>query len=183
MCACSQGRKPEARPAEPVAQNASPQNPAPMNVSLTTAAAEAPAPAPVGAPKVNAARAMRYTREVTAIGPRPIGSAGHKKLEAYLRSHLKGDDVEEDTFKAQTPAGVFQVTNFIAKYPGTKDGIVVIGGHYDTNYPLKNYVGANDGGSSTGLPLELADILRANKEGRPTVWLVWFDAEEAVEQW
>jgi glutaminyl-peptide cyclotransferase len=126
---------------------------------------------------------MQYTREVTAIGPRPIGSAGHKKLEAYLKAHLKGDDLEEDTFTAQTPVGQFKMTNFIAKYPGTRDGLVVIGGHYDTNYPLKNYVGANDGGSSTGLPLELANVLRANKEGRPTVWLVWFDGEEAVQEW
>ena len=126
---------------------------------------------------------MQYTREVTAIGPRPIGSAGHKKLEAYLRSRLKTDDLEEDTFTASTPAGPFKMTNFIAKFQGTKPGIVVISGHYDTNYPLKNYVGANDGGSSTGLPLELANVLREHKEGRPTVWLVWFDGEEAVQEW
>jgi Zn-dependent M28 family amino/carboxypeptidase len=126
---------------------------------------------------------MQYTREVTAFGSRPVGSAAHKKLQAYLREHLRNDGLEEDTFTAQTPAGPFQMTNFIAKFPGTKDGIVVIGGHYDTNYPLKNYVGANDGGSSTGLPLELANVLREHKEGRPTVWLVWFDGEEAVEQW
>jgi len=126
---------------------------------------------------------MQYTREVVAFGRRAIGSPGHKNVEAYLRSHLKRDELEEDTFTAQTPAGTFKMTNFIAKLPGTKPGIVVIGGHYDTNYPLKKYVGANDGGSSTGLPLEMANVLREHKEGRPTVWLVWFDGEEAVEQW
>ena len=126
---------------------------------------------------------MEYTREVVAFGPRPIGSAAHKKLEAYLRAHLKDDHLEEDTFTADTPAGKFEMTNFIAKFPGNKDGIVVIGGHYDTVYSLKTFVGANDGGSSTGLPLELANVLRAHKEGRPTVWLVWFDGEEAVKDW
>ena len=134
-------------------------------------------------PKVNAARAMEYTREITAIGPRPIGSPGHKKVEAYIREHLKGDNVEEDVFTAQTPAGKFEMRNFIAKYPGTKDGIIVIGGHYDTNYPLKHYVGANDGGSSTALPLELANQLRGKKLDGYSVWLVWFDGEEAVQDW
>lgn len=130
---------------------------------------------------------MQYTREVTAIGPRQIGSSGHKKLEAYLRAQLKNDNVEEDAFKAQTPAGQFEMRNFIAKFPGTKDGIIVIGGHYDTNYGLKRYVGANDGGSSTGLLLEFANQLRAQSKGKPrdgySVWLVWFDGEEAVQEW
>lgn len=186
-CACSPERKSEA--SDPAAGSAQVHQtelqPQTENVSLNqnpTTPAPAPAAA-VAAPKVSGEKAMQYTREVVAFGPRPIGSAGHKKLEAYLRAHLKNDELEEDTFTAQTPAGSFKMTNFIAKFPGTRDGIVVIGGHYDTNYPLKNYVGANDGGSSTGLPLALADVLREHKEGRPTVWLVWFDGEEAVQQW
>jgi Zn-dependent M28 family amino/carboxypeptidase len=130
---------------------------------------------------------MLYTREVTAIGPRQIGSAGHRRLEAYLRAQLKNDNVEEDTFKVQSPLGTFDGRNFIAKFPGTKDGIIVISGHYDTNYGLKNYVGANDGGSSTGILLELANQLRAETSGKKregySVWLVWFDAEEAVQEW
>jgi Zn-dependent M28 family amino/carboxypeptidase len=58
--------------------------------------------------------------------------------------------------------GKFPVRNIIAKFPGTKDGIIVILGHYDTNYPLRNigYVGANDGGSSTAILLEFANQLR-----------------------
>lgn len=126
---------------------------------------------------------MQFTREVTAIGPRPIGSAGHKAVEAYIRKQLKGDTVEEDVFKAKTPAGEFEMRNFIAKYPGTREGIIVVGGHYDTNYGLKRYVGANDGGSSTGLLLELAAQLRGKKREGYSVWLVWFDGEEAVREW
>jgi glutaminyl-peptide cyclotransferase len=137
----------------------------------------------VDAPKVDGAKAMDYVRQVVAFGPRPIGSEAHKKLQAYIREHLKNDNLEEDVSTADTPAGKFQITNFIAKFPGTKDGIVVISGHYDTVYNLKNFVGANDGGASTGLPLELANVLREHKDGRPTVWIVLFDAEEAVQQW
>jgi glutaminyl-peptide cyclotransferase len=180
---CSQQAKQEAKPAEPVSQSAPAQTPAPTNASLTTSSNDNAAEAEVIAPKVNAARAMQYTREVVGFGPRPIGSAAHKKLQAYLRERLKKDGLEEDVFTADTPAGKFEMRNIIAKFPGSKDGIVVIGGHYDTNYPLKNFVGANDSGSNTGLQLELANVLRANKKDRPTVWLVWFDGEEAVQQW
>ena len=54
--------------------------------------------------------------------------------------------------------------NFIAKFPGTKEGVIVVGGHYDTNYPLKDYVGANDGGSSTAFLLELARVLKVEMQ-------------------
>ena len=131
------------------------------------------------------ARAMQYTREITAFGPRPIGSANHKKLERYIHAHLKGDQVEDDLFTADTPAGKFPVRNIIAKFPGTKDGVIVIAGHYDTNYPLRDtgYVGANDGGSSTGLLLELANQLRGKKRDGYSVWLLWTDGEEAIKTW
>src|SRR5205814_4946892 len=136
-------------------------------------------------PSINSARAMQYVRDVVAFGPRPIGNPNHKKLENYIVSHLRGVTVEDDAFTAETPEGRFPVRNIIAKFPGTRDGVIVIAGHYDTNYPLRNtaYVGANDGGSSTAILLELANQFRdKNREGY-SVWLVWTDAEEAVKQW
>ncbi len=156
-----------------------------------TSSAPAPAPAPVQtgpvgpAPKINAARAMQYTKEVTAFGARPIGSENHRKLENYILSHLKGDEVESDSFTADTVEGKFPVRNIIAKFPGTKDGIIVIAGHYDTNYPLRNtkYVGANDGGSSTAILLEIANQIRGKKRDGYSVWLVWTDGEEAMQKW
>lgn len=128
---------------------------------------------------------MQYTKEVTAFGSRPLGSTSHKKLEAYIYAHLKGDLVEDDVFTADTPEGKFPVRNIIAKYPGTKDGIIVIAGHYDTPYPLRDtaFVGADDGGSSTAILLELANHLRGAKREGYSVWLVFTDAEEAVKQW
>ncbi len=136
-------------------------------------------------PTIDADRAMQYVKEIVKFGPRPIGSANHKKVEDYLDSHLKGDQVEDDIFTADTPAGKFPVHNIIAKYPGTKDGIIVIASHYDTNYPLKDtsYVGANDGASSSALLLELANQLRGKTRDGYSVWLVWDDAEEAIKDW
>src|SRR3954452_19237009 len=135
------------------------------------------------APTVNSARAMQYVKEIVAIGSRASRSPGHKKEENYIAAHLKGDTVEHDTFTAKTPAGEFPLDNIIAKYSGTKDCIVVVGSHYDTNYPLKNYVGANDGGSTSGLLLELANHLRGKKREGCSVWLAWFDGEEAFDKW
>jgi len=136
-------------------------------------------------PAVNGARAFQYTKEIVAFGPRPIGSENHKKVEDYIYSHLKGDLVEDDYFMADTPAGKLPVRNIVAKFPGTRAGVIVIAGHYDTNYPLKEqgYVGANDGGSSAGLLLELANQLRGKKRDGYSVWLLWTDGEEAVKEW
>ncbi len=132
-----------------------------------------------------APRAWKLLRQVIAFGPRPIGSENHKKLENFIVKQLNGVQVEDDAFVANTPAGQLPVRNIIAKFPGTKDGIIVIAGHYDTNYPLQNsgYVGANDGGSSTAMLLELADELRTQKPEGYSIWLVWTDGEEAVKQW
>ena len=137
----------------------------------------------VSLPHVDGQRALQYTREVVAFGPRWVGSPGHAKTQAYLRKELKDDNLQEDSFTASTPAGSKRMTNFVAKFPGSKDGIIVVTGHYDTLYGRKDFVGANDGGSSTGLLLELARQLRGQKLEGYRVWLVWFDGEEAIKQW
>ena len=140
-------------------------------------------------PQIDAKRAFEYTREVAGFGERYMGNQNHKKLERYILDHLKGDEVEDDAFIADTVEGKFPVRNIIAKFPGTKDGIIVILGHYDTNYPLRNtgYVGANDGGSSTAILLEFANQLRTRPPNKKrdgySVWLVWTDGEEAVKTW
>jgi Zn-dependent M28 family amino/carboxypeptidase len=134
-------------------------------------------------PTFDGDRALQYVKDIVKFGPRPLASANHKKVEDYITGHLQNDDVENDAFTADTPEGKFPVHNIIAKFPGTKDGILVIASHYDTNYPLRNtsYVGANDGGSSSALLLELANQLRGKPRDGYSVWLVWDDAEEAMK--
>ncbi len=135
------------------------------------------------APAFNSVRAMQYIKDIVAFGPRPIGSANHRGVENYILAHLKGDDVESDSFIANTPEGKFPVRNIVAKFSGTRDGIVVIASHYDTNYPLRNtsYIGANDGASSSALLLEIANQLRGKKREGYSVWLLWDDAEESMQ--
>jgi len=135
-----------------------------------------------GGVSFNEVRAMRYVKEIVAFGPRSIGSANHKKVEDYIHAQLKGDVVEDDVFTVDTTEGKFPVHNILAKYPGTRDGIIVIASHYDTNWPLKDtaYVGANDGASSSALLLEIGNQLRGKKRDGYSVWLLWDDAEESM---
>ncbi len=127
---------------------------------------------------------MQYVKQVVAFGPRPPGSTAHLKLEEFILSKLKGVDVEQDRFTAQTPVGKFPINNIIAKFPGKKDGIIVVAGHYDTLYSQRqNFVGANDAGSSTALLLELADQFRGKQLDGYSVWLLWTDGEEAFVTW
>jgi len=135
-------------------------------------------------------KAWSYAQQFVAIGPRWPGSQGHMKAEAFLRDHFKNDKLEEDTFTANTPIGPVAMRNFIVRYPGKKDGAIVLATHYETNYSLRmiNFVGANDGGSTTGLLLAIADKLRLQTAGGKkldgySVWLVFDDGEEAFNFW
>ena len=133
----------------------------------------------------NGVKALEYARQFAAIGPRWPTSPGHLKAEAFLRDQFKHDQLEEDTFTANTPIGPVAMRNFIVRFPGKKDGAIVLGTHYETNYPLRNinFVGANDGASTTGLLLAIADQLRGKTLDGYSVWLVFFDGEEAIQSW
>jgi Zn-dependent M28 family amino/carboxypeptidase len=114
-----------------------------------------------------------------------LGSSGHAKAEQFIVAHLDGAQIEQDRFNVQTAAGPFAMDNIIAKFPGKKDGVIVLAGHYDTNYPLRNtsFVGANDGGSNVGLMLEMASQLRSHPPEGYSIWLLFTDGEEATVAW
>ena len=123
------------------------------------------------------------TKEVVALGPRPDGSPAIAKLRALIKQQLgtRGCQVISDKFTATTPDGPVAMENIIAKFPGKSGKAIAITGHYDT-LKKPNFVGANDGGSSTGALLELAAAL----QGQPRiddVYLVFFDGEEAFHTW
>jgi glutaminyl-peptide cyclotransferase len=135
---------------------------------------------------VDAARAMQYTKEIVAFGPRPDTSKAIEQVRGYIKNKLKGDQVEEDSFVAETSVGKIPMTNIVAKFPGTKDGIIVLSSHYETNYWLKDtkFVGANDGACTSALLLAIADQLRGKKLEGYSIWLAFFDGEESmVRHW
>ncbi len=127
--------------------------------------------------------ALAFTRQAVALGPRPDGSPAIAKLRTTIRQQLalRGCETISDRFTAQTPDGPVAMENIIAKFPGKSGRAIAVSGHYDTK-KMPNFVGANDGGSSTGVLLELAAAL----QGQPRiddVYLVFFDGEEAIHEW
>lgn len=140
---------------------------------------------PASAQRFNGGKAFEYARQFAAIGPRWPTGPGHVKAEAFLRDHFKHDQFEEDTFIANTPIGPVAMHNFIVRFPGRKSGVIVLASHYETNYPLRNinFVGANDGAATTGLLIAIADQLRGKTLDGYSVWVVFFDGEEAIQKW
>jgi glutaminyl-peptide cyclotransferase len=128
-------------------------------------------------------RALAHVRRLVELGPRPAGSDALKRARAYIVAELKsyGLKVSADEFKAKTPEGERLMTNVSAEIKGTGDDFIVIASHYDTKlYKEFRFVGANDGGSSTGALLEIARSLAHAPRGRVGYRLVFFDGEEAV---
>jgi Zn-dependent M28 family amino/carboxypeptidase len=136
---------------------------------------------------VSGASALEFTRRAVAFGPRPPGSAADIALQNYIIAELHKDGCEiiEDAFTAKTPQGMIAMKNIIAKFPGNGPArrAIAITGHFDTKYfPGRKFVGASDGGSSTGLLLELARVL-AHQPRIDDVYLAFFDGEEAFGEW
>jgi glutaminyl-peptide cyclotransferase len=133
--------------------------------------------------KFNGAEALALTGRAVAFGPRPDGSPTVEKLRVFIRAQLatRGCEITRDPFTAATPDGPLPMENIIARFPGKSGRAVAITGHYDTK-KLQNFVGANDGGSSTGFLLELAAVLQSEPRG-DDIYLVFFDGEEALHNW
>jgi glutaminyl-peptide cyclotransferase len=155
---------------------------------LSTAASAPPqtadeVPAPEKSGGFDGKRAFAHVAKQVSFGPRPSGSQAIVHLQDYLQSELKsyGCSVETDSFGADTPVGRLPMKNMLVKILGENPGVILLGTHYDTL--LKdNFVGADDGGSSTALMLELARLLCA-QHGKYAVWIAFFDGEEAMKQW
>ncbi len=102
--------------------------------------------------------------------PHPMGSPEQKRLAQWMVKLLndRGWKAEEQRFTVKTPTGspkdkhLVSRTgrNVVAWRAGVDDCVFIIGGHYDSKYFPEGvrFVGANDGGSSTALMLELARL-------------------------
>ena len=131
------------------------------------------------------ARAFQHVRQMVAIGPRPAGSPGAQKTRDYIRQQLTviGLPIEEQAFDAATPLGPVRMVNVRAFLGDRHARRLIIASHYDTKL-FKNlrFVGANDGGSSTGFLLELARVLKQQPPAMPIEFL-FVDGEEALVEW
>jgi peptidase M28-like protein len=137
------------------------------------------APAPDKSGGFDGQRAFQHVADLVAIGPRTAGTDGNHLAQDYIIGQLKGFGcpVDPEAFHTPTPVGDMEMRNILAKIPGGSPDIVLFLTHYDTKR-LPNFVGADDGGSSTGVMLELARLLCPRKDAL-TIWIAFLDGEEA----
>jgi len=129
--------------------------------------------------------ALGHVEALVRLGPRPPGSEPHRKMQDYIRQQLAaaGVAVEEDRFTADTPNGPVAMNNIVGQLAGRSQRIIILAAHYDTKLEADfPFVGANDGGSGTGLLLALAPLL-AKHNANHSVWLAFLDGEEALREW
>ena len=122
---------------------------------------------------------------VAKCTPRDAGT-GHGRTAAYWildHASMTGADVKFDAFKAKTPRGEKTFINLYSEFSAdVSESWVVLVSHYDTK-PGVRCPGANDGASTTGLLVAMANVLREWKTPRGNVMLVWTDGEECMESY
>ena len=129
---------------------------------------------------------MVHVQRLVDLGPRPPGSDAIEKSRDYIENQLRlaGWQVTRQAFTDDTPRGKVRFVNLIARFPGQGRAAAsfLLCSHYDTKtFDTVRFVGANDGGSSTGLLVELARVLGQHPNLAARVELVFFDGEEAYE--
>ena len=133
-------------------------------------------------------KAFAHVQQLVDFGPRPPGSKAIEKSRDYIEDQLRrsGWQVTRQAFTDDTPQGKIQFVNLIARFPGqrnTSSSLFLLCSHYDTKmFDTFRFVGANDGGSSTGLLLEFARVIGQHPDLAKKIELVFFDGEEAFEQ-
>lgn len=139
--------------------------------------------------QVSGEKALEHVRQLVELGPRPPGSDAIEKSRAYIEKQLEalGWQVTRQAFADDTPQGKIEFVNLLAQFRG-KAAVpetapkFLLCSHYDTKlFGAIRFVGANDSGSSTGLLLELARVLAQDESLAVKTELVFFDGEEAYE--
>jgi glutaminyl-peptide cyclotransferase len=134
-------------------------------------------------------KALAHVQRLVDFGPRPPGSEAIEKSRLYIDNQLKsfGWKVTRQAFEDKTPRGKVRFVNLIARFSSAGIGkasapLFLLCSHYDTKtFDTVRFVGANDGGSSTGLLLEMARVLARRPDLAAKIELVFFDGEEAYE--
>ena len=129
-------------------------------------------------------RALAHVQHLVDLGPRPPESEAIEKSRAYITDQLQlsGWKVMRQDFSDETPRGRKHFVNLIARFGDKSQTSLLLLSHYDTKtFETFRFVGANDGGSSTGLLIEMARVLAHQPDLATKIELVFFDGEEAYE--
>ncbi len=137
----------------------------------------------------DAQRAWKHLEALVALGPRPAGSGASAATVDYLDKELRAlglAPVRESFVARGTPIGDLPMCNLYVDLPAKgpqadKAPLVIVGSHFDTKrFDQFRFVGANDGGSSTAVLLELARVLAAGGPRSVAYRLLFIDGEEAI---
>jgi glutaminyl-peptide cyclotransferase len=131
-------------------------------------------------------KAFAHVQRLVDFGPRPSGSEAIEKARHYIEDqlHQSGWQITRQAFSDDTPRGSVRFVNLIADFRGQAKPapVFLLCSHYDTKtFDTIKFVGANDGGSSTGLLLELARVIAQHPNLAAKIELVFFDGEEAYD--
>src|ERR1700730_6729913 len=130
-------------------------------------------------------KAFAHVQRLVDFGPHPPGSDAIEKSRDYIDNQLRlsGWQVTRQSFTDNTPRGKVGFVNLIARFPGPENAAsFLLCSHYDTKtFDTIRFVGANDGGSSTGLLIEMARVLALSPALTAKIELLFFDGEEAFE--
>lgn len=132
-------------------------------------------------------KALAHVQRLVDFGPHPAGSQAIEKARDYIEEQLRhsGWQVARQAFTDDTPRGKIHFVNLIARFAAATKAAppsFLFCSHYDSKlFDTFRFVGANDGGSSTGVLLELARVLGQQANIAAKVELVFFDGEEAYE--
>ena len=120
---------------------------------------------------------------VTDCTPRDAGTPGAERAAAWLHARLtaQGIDATLDRFSDPTPRGPKPFVNVLATIPGSSDEWIILLSHFDTMSGIgESFQGANDGGSYTGLLLELATLLQTAPHKKYNILCAFLDGEECM---
>ncbi|XP_053207689.1 glutaminyl-peptide cyclotransferase-like [Panonychus citri] len=134
---------------------------------------------------------FNYTLNQIMI-PRVSGTEGNRKVREFIESSMRdlGWTVEEDSFMSNTPHGSKPFVNIIATLNPSACRRLMFACHYDSKlFPGRQFVGATDSAVPCAMMIEIArhfstSLIKHKQEHNDlTLQFVFFDGEEAFEQW
>ncbi|XP_072551764.1 glutaminyl-peptide cyclotransferase-like a [Salminus brasiliensis] len=128
------------------------------------------------------------------------GTSGSQTVRQHILSQLRslsaGWTMEEDSFQSPTPKGSVTFSNVLAVLDPSAPRRLLLACHHDSKifprdskHPQRGFIGASDSAVPCAMMLELASALdtelKALKQQKSvvTLQLVFFDGEEAFEEW
>ena len=167
-----------------IAATATPTSAVPETVSVPGQVVSS-AKTPLQFTQEDAQLAFNKARElVEECTPRDAGTIRGRIAANHIldAASSTGADVRRVTFRRMTPKGEKEFTNLYAEFKSSDPNAkwVVLVSHFDTK-PGVSCPGANDGASTAGLLVAIANAYSNWATPRGNLMLVWTDGEECME--